>query len=161
MIKPDSLRAALTAAIADLERDPDRLAIFVDKGRLVSRLTPGLGFEWRYTIRLEFHDFTGSPDTIAVPLLLWLREHQPERFLEFAREDSAIGFAADIIDSTTWDVAIAFELSEAVELVAGSDEAGKPGWTVTHLAEPSVTDLLLDGADAAVGLGAIDPTLGA
>jgi len=159
--KPASLRAALAAAIPELAANPDRLAVFIDKGRLVSRLTPGLGFEWRYTIRLEFHDFTGSPDAIAVPLLLWLRANQPERFLEFQREDTALGFAADIIDSNTWDLAWAFELSEAVSVTPAQDGAGNSGWTVTHLPEPSVADLLLDGADASVGLGAIDPTLGA
>lgn len=155
MIKPDSLRTALVAALPEFSRDPQRLRIFIDKGRLVSRLTPddhlnALGYEWRYRIRIELHDLTSSPDAIAVPLLLWLRQHQPERLLEFAREDTALGFAADIIDATTWDVVFDFELNEAVSLVPR--EGG--GWDVTHLDEPVLDELAPLGA-AAVPLTAI------
>lgn len=136
MIKPASLRAALVAALPIYATDPDKLVLFIDKGRLVSRLTAGLGYEWRYTLRLEFHDCTASPDAIAVPLLLWLRDNQPERLLEFEREDNALGFAADIVDATTWDLAWAFELSEPVTLTPR--EGG--GWNVTHLPEPTMAD---------------------
>ena len=150
MEKPASLRAALEAALPEYRRDPDKLALFVDKGRLVSRLTPGLSYEWRYTLRLEFHDCTSGPDAVAVPLLLWLRERQPERLLEFDREDNALGFAADIIDQSTWDLAWAFELSEAVSLVPRADG----GWELTHLAEP-VLDAMLAGAEPGAVLGEI------
>lgn len=143
MKKPASLRCGLTAALPEYQRDPEKLVLFIDKGRLVSRATQRLGYEWRYTIRLEFHDCTSSPDAIAVPLLLWLREHQPERLLDFAREDTALGFAADIVDESTWDLAWSFELSEAVELTP----RGAAGWTVTHLPEPRLDDAsMLDDA---------------
>ncbi len=139
MKKIDSLRAALVAACPAFADDPDRLVIFVDKGRLVSRLTAsdmmgGVRYEWRYVVRLEFHDFTGSPDEIAVPLLLWLGTHQPDRLLDFAREDTALGFAADIIDQTTWDIVFSFELNEAIQVtprVSG-------GWNVVTLPEPAI-----------------------
>lgn len=134
MRKPDSLRAALTAALPEYARDPHNLAIFVDKGRLVSRATGALGYEWRYTLRLEFHDCTSGPDAIAVPLLLWLRQHQPERLLDFARDDSALGFAADIIDETTWDLVWTIELTEAVSVTAQANG----GWQVVHLPEPAL-----------------------
>lgn len=136
MIKPASLRAALVAALPIYAVNPDKLVLYIDKGRLVSRLTAGLGYEWRYTVRLEFHDCTAEPDAIAIPLLLWLRENQPERLLEFEREDSALGFAADIIDGSTWDLAWAFELSEPVAL--RPKDGG--GWDVTHLPEPTLAD---------------------
>lgn len=139
MQKIDSLRAALVAACPSFEQDPDRLVIFVDKGRLVSRLTArdlagGLGYEWRYVVRLEFHDFTGSPDDIAVALLLWLRVHQPDRLLDFAREDTALGFAADIIDANTCDIVFSFELTQAVAVAPGSD--GR--WVINALPEPPI-----------------------
>lgn len=136
MNKPGLLRAALVAAMPEYATDPDKLRLFVDKGRLVSRLTDDLGYEWRYTVRIEFENCSCSPDAIAVPLLLWLREYQPDRLLDFAREDGALGFAADILDDQTWDIAWAFELSEAVSVVAATD--GK--YEVTHLPEPKVDD---------------------
>lgn len=133
MIKPASLRDALTRALPEYATNPQNLVMFVDKGRLVSRLAPGLGFEWRYTMRLEFRDCTSGPDEIAVPLLVWLREHQPERLLDFAREDNALNFAADILDEKSWDLAFAFELTEAC---TARETAG--GWNVEHHAEPSI-----------------------
>lgn len=145
MLKPASLRAALTASLPEYQVEPDKLVLFIDKGRLVSRATAGLGYEWRYTLRLEFHDCTSAPDAIAVPLLLWLREHQPERLLEFAREDTALGFAADIIDDKTWDLAWTFELAEAVTL---APRLGG-GWDVTHVAEPVLDDAIWEGGISA------------
>ncbi len=137
------LRSALVAALPEFNTDPDRLVIFVDKGRLVSRLTPALGYEWRYGVRLEFHEFTRSPDDIAVPLLLWLRQYQPDRLLDFARADTALGFAADIIDDKSWDIVFAFELTEAVAvtlLPAG-------GWDIQPLPEPPIA-----GTDPIAGI---------
>lgn len=142
MKKIASLRAALVVALPEFATDPDRLVIFVDKGRLVSRLTAGLGYEWRFTVRLEFHDFTRSPDEIAVPLLLWLRRYQPERLLDFAREDNALGFAADIIDATSWDIAFAFELTEAIAVTA----LPTGGWDIVAIPEPAIagTEAMMD-----------------
>lgn len=150
MNKIGHLRAALVAALPEFETNPDRLVIFVDKGRLVSRLTPGLGYEWRYIVRIEFHDFTRSPDDIAVPLLLWLRENQLERLLDFAREDNALGFAADIIDETTWDIVFSFELTEAVQVT--TKPAG--GWDIIPLPEPALAggEILIDDILAGAAL---------
>ncbi|MES2339594.1 MAG: phage tail protein [Pseudomonadota bacterium] len=143
MKKIDALRAAIVAANPQLAGDPDRLKLFVDAGRLVSRRSRALGYEWRYTARLFFEAFTGSADAIVVPLLLWLREHQPGLLLNFAKEDDAIQFAADILDDSSADIAVTFELTEAVALVARGDGSG---WDVTHLPEPSPDDQLLDPA---------------
>lgn len=158
MHKIDHLRAALVAACPQFVSDPDRLVIFVDKGRLVSRMTAadlagGLRYEWRYIVRLEFHDYIGSPDQIAVALLLWLRQYQPDRLLDFVREDSALGFAADIIDAETCDLVFSFELTEAVEATRGID--GR--WITANLTEPPIagTDPLL-GLDGEIPLAGVE-----
>lgn len=137
MNKIDSLRTALEAALPELRQDRDRLAVFVDKGRVVSRLKPGLGYEYRYEVTLWLEAFKRGADAIMVPLLLWLREHQPDLLLDFAREDSAITFQADIVDETSVDLLIRLPLTEAVTLVARGDGSG---WDVTHLPEPSPFD---------------------
>ncbi len=138
MIKPESLRTALVAALPEFQTDGDRLSIFVDKGRVVSRLTPGLGYEYRYRLRLFVEAFTGAPDTIMVPLLLWLRVNQPELFLRFGRDDDTLIFEADILDQGSWDIAISFDLTEAVQLVARPDASG---WDITYLPEPQPDDV--------------------
>lgn len=137
MDKIASLRAALVAPHPDLQDNPDRLKIFVDAGRLVSRYTSRLGFQYRYTVRLFFEGFTKGADQIMVPLLLWLRVHQPDLLLNFQKEDEAIRFAADILDDDSADIAIHFELQESVTVVARPDGSG---WDVTHLPEPSPED---------------------
>ncbi len=152
MIKPGLLRTALEAALPEFLTDRDRLSIFVDKGRVVSRRTPGLAYEYRYMVSLFFEEFTGLPDAIMVPLLLWVRTHQPDLMLRFEREDQAITFKADILDQSSWDILISFELTEAVMLVARGDGSG---WDVTHLPEPSPDDPSITGVEPPPPLGAI------
>lgn len=137
MNKLDALRAAIATANPDLARDPDRLLVWADKGRIVSRRTAGLGYEWRYRANLLVEAFTASPDEIMVPLLIWLRDAQPELLLNFDRGDQAIVFEAHILDLTSWDVLVQFELTEAVTLVPR--EGG--GWDTVHMPEPSADDL--------------------
>ncbi|MBX9816260.1 MAG: hypothetical protein A4S12_07045 [Proteobacteria bacterium SG_bin5] len=137
MIKLASLRAALQAALPALRVDPDRLAVFVDKGRTVARLTPALGYELRYECSLWLPEFVGGIDTVMVPLLLWLREHQPDLFQRFDRDDEAIVFAADILDPDRTNLLIRFELTEAVQLAARGDGSG---WDITRPAEATMAD---------------------
>ena len=140
MDKIASLRAALVAANPEFAKEPDRLKVFVDQGRLVSRRTAKFGFQYRYTVRLFFEAFTHGPDQIMVPLLLWLRVHQPDLLLRYATEDENIRFAADILDEKSWDVAITFELQETVTVAPRPDGSG---WDIVHLPEPSPDDPLL------------------
>jgi hypothetical protein len=142
MDKISSLRAALVAANPEFAegRSPERLKCYVDQGRLVSRRTGNLGFQYRYTVRLFFEGYTRGPDLIMVPLLLWLRTHQPDLLLRYATEDDNIRFAADILDDKSWDIAITFELQETVTVVPRQDGSG---WDVVHVPEPSPDDPLM------------------
>jgi hypothetical protein len=148
--KLDACRAAIVAGNPDLERDPDRLAIWADKGRVVSRRTAAFGYEWRYRVNLLFEAFTASPDAIMIPLLVWLRDAQPDLLQNFTTGDDAVKFEAHILDLTSWDVLVQFELTEAVTLTPR--EGG--GFDAVHPPEPSADDQLL-GEPPAVPLGAI------
>ena len=150
MIKIDSLRAALELALPELRGDPDKLVIFVDRGRIVSRLSPGLAFEYRYEATLWLPGLTGGSDRVMLPLLLWMRTNQPDIFQRFDRDDTAIVFAADIVDAATADVMIKFELTEGVVATARGDGSG---WDVDRTAEPTLADDPL--ADAILAI--IDP----
>ena len=50
MLKPDSLRRALTDAVTVLKTSPEMLRIFVDNGSIASTLATSLSFEKRYTL---------------------------------------------------------------------------------------------------------------
>lgn len=143
MNKPDSLRAALVAANPDFAIDADRLKVWIDDGRVVARRTRALGFEYRYQLQILAEACTSGPDALMVPILLWLREHQPDLLLRFQKDEGAIRFAADILDDSSWTIAIVLELSEAVTVTARADGSG---WDVAHLPEPSPDDPLLAGA---------------
>lgn len=136
MEKIASLKSALLSAIPALRRDPDKLAVFVDKGRMVARrpASRSLSWEYRYLTRLWFEGFEGGPDTIFLPLLVWLRDNEPALVKSFENDDGRITFAADIIDDKSTDILIAFELVEPVVVVARPDGSG---WDLTHL--PAIT----------------------
>lgn len=151
MIKLASLREAMLAALPALRADPDRLSIFVDKGRCVSRRTAALGYELRYECTLWLPEFAGGIDLVMVPLLLWLRTHQPDLFQRFERDDEAIIFAAEILDAERVNLMIRFELTEAVQLASRADGSG---WDVARPPEPIAQDAPLADAPLASIAGA-------
>ncbi|WP_205716150.1 phage tail protein, partial [Escherichia coli] len=64
MLKPDSLRRALTDAVTVLKTSPEMLRIFVDNGRIASTLATSLAFEKGYTLNVIVTDFTGDFDLL-------------------------------------------------------------------------------------------------
>jgi len=133
--KPDSLRAALTAVVPAVARDPDRLKIFIDKGTIATRDGPTLGFEYRYRLIGELLDFqAAAPEAVFLAIVLWLREHQPDLVQNPNRAASAISFQAELIDATTVDLVFELELTEAVRVVPR--EAG--GHELVFVPEPSL-----------------------
>ncbi|MFC4256680.1 phage tail protein [Altererythrobacter xixiisoli] len=131
MRKPDSLRRWLTAALPDLRIHPDRLEIWVDAGRIASRQSQTLSFEYRYTLKCGIWSFAGTADQIMVPLLAWLEKEQPQLLRK--ADSEPFSFEAELLDSDTSDVLISLELTEAV-IVTPSQHAS--GFDITHPPEP-------------------------
>ena len=130
MNKPDSLRAALTTVMPELARDPDRLRIWVDKGRIRCPMTTSRDFSYEYTLSLLLVDFTGHPALVFLTINDWLRINQPD--LAQVSRDSGYAFETEVIDAETIDLLIDLELTERAELVP---RAGG-GWLIEHPAEP-------------------------
>ncbi len=150
MRKPDSLRAALAAAIVDadgvplLKRDPARLLMFVDQGVLAFRMGPvsgpGLSYEWRYRLTLVLTDFPADqPDVVAIAAYQWLAVHQPDILLNHGKANEAIKFETDVIDEKTVDLQLEVMLSEAVQV---TPRAGG-GYDIVYPPEPPVSDEVL------------------
>ena len=131
MKKPDSLRAALTAAVRDLERNPDKLHIFIDQGRVEATGARTLSFEYQYTLTLIVTDFADDTNALVVPILAWLREHQPEIFFNPDRRRDGFTFEAEVLNHTTVDVAVKLALSERVVVRVVGDR-----YQVEHAPEP-------------------------
>lgn len=129
MIKPDSLRAAITAVLPGLAIEPDRLKIWVEKGSVVSRITQSLSFSYRYQLSVLVEGMVAQPSVIAIAVLVWLRTNQPELLTP---GKTAFEYDADIIDNATADFGFDLDLTENVTVVRRPDG----GFDMQHLAEP-------------------------
>ncbi len=126
MNKPASLRNHLLASVAHLQRNPESLLIYIEAGKLSTRLALNLNFNYRYNLQVIVTDFAEHPNAIIVPLLAWLKIHQID-----LKEDD-IQFEADIISHDKIDLEIKFPLNECV-LVSQNDQGR---FSTEHLTEP-------------------------
>lgn len=136
MKKPETLRRHLEASIPHLTRHPDRLHVRIENGAVATKPGVSLSFEWRYKLILLFTDFVDSPDTIVVPLLVWLSTNQPDLVADVARRDKTLTFEAEPIDHEALDILFTLELSERVIV-----KAVPGGWRCEHADEPPLPDL--------------------
>ncbi|EKN4095994.1 TPA: phage tail protein [Yersinia enterocolitica] len=133
MLKPKLLRQALTDSLQLFQTNPERLKMFVDGGRIVSTLAPSLSFENQYTLTLFIEDFPSDVDYLFVPILAWLREHQPD--IMATEEKCRTGFIhkVDVISDVLSDIRIDLQLTERaiVKEVDGAlhvNHALEPTW---------------------------------
>ena len=131
MLKPNSLRDALTKASAYLKQNPECLHVFVDRGAIVSTLAPSLSFEYRYTLNLVITDYGQELDLLMVAVLHWLRQHQPDMMANPNQREDGFTFEIDFLDRTVRDISIELKLTEQVIV---REENG--ALNVTHLDEP-------------------------
>lgn len=138
MLKPNSLRAHLTAAIPELSVNPDKIVILVKNGNIAAAGAGSLSFEYRYTLNVIVLDYSSHADAIIVPLLAWLETHQIELFDNVELRDKAIRFEAEFLNKETVDLSIEIDLTERV-IVAIADTAQtevSSRYTITHVPEP-------------------------
>lgn len=144
MKKHDSLRAALTAALPELAREPNALAITIEQGSIAARHGPNLGWEYRYDCHLVLIDCRAAPEQIFLPLLLWLRTYQPDLILNHAKGVQAIKFNIDVVDQDAVDIEIMLPLTEAVDVLPQPD--GSYRMTIRDEPELAGTELIIDPA---------------
>ncbi len=132
MLKPKLLRQALTDSLPLLQTNPERLKMFVDGGRIVSTLSPSLSFENQYTLTLFIEDFPDDVDYLFVPILAWLREHQPDIMATEEKRRTGFIHKVDVISDVLSDIRIDLQLTERV-IVKEVDGA----LHVNHALEPT------------------------
>ncbi|WP_269633146.1 phage tail protein [Pelomonas sp. BJYL3] len=138
MLKPNSLRQHLVSAVPELKRDPDKLSIHITEGKLATTAAGSLSFEYRYTLNLILLDYGGHADAIMVPVLAWLRVHQPEIADNPELRDKAVRFAVEFLNTKTVDLSVEIDLTERVIVKrrAGTPEGGPQAFDVKHVDEP-------------------------
>lgn len=146
MRKPQLFRDHLATAFPEFNgRARDKLAVYVENGRVRARPAPGStsgigSFEWAYRLEAVLLDFKGDANTVLALTLDWLRIHQPELLL--SHEGSPVELQADIIDDERIDLQISLELSEAVRRTGDGFE---------YLPEPAIEEGF-DGIGEPAGL---------
>ncbi|HEP1391391.1 TPA: phage tail protein [Escherichia coli] len=112
MLKPDSLRKALTESVPVLSKNPEMLRLFIDNGKINSTLAASLSFEKQYTLNVVVTDFTDDFDLLLVPVLAWLREQQPDIMASEEGRKKGFTWYADINADNSFDVSISLLLTE-------------------------------------------------
>jgi len=114
MKKPNSLRTHILAAVKELQRDPDRMLIFTDKGNVRSTLANGLSFEYVYDLNFILTEYAGELDAVMIPLLDWVRINQNELLVNLEKSKEAFKFETVILDNGTVDLSLTFPVTERV-----------------------------------------------
>jgi len=112
MLKPESLRKALADAVPVLATNPEMLRLYVDGGNIAATLASSLSFEKQYSLNVVVTDFTGDFDLILVPVLAWLREHQPDILSTDTGQKKGFTFEADINNDSSFDISISLLMTE-------------------------------------------------
>ena len=114
MKKPDSLRTHLLAAIKELQRDPERMLIFTDKGNVRCTGASGLSFEYVYDLNVILTEYAGELDAVMIPLFDWVRVNQSELLMNLDKNKEAFKFETVILNNNTDDISLTFPLTERV-----------------------------------------------
>lgn len=135
MLKPKQLRKALTNSVPLLARNPDSLNMFIDSGRIVSTLASSLSFEYQYQLNLVITDYADDIDLVMVPVLVWLRENQPDIMATEENRRTGFIFKADVLSDTLCDISIDLQLTERVIVKQNGDALH-----VNHIGEPPLPE---------------------
>ena len=114
MYKPNSLRAHLTAALPDLQRNPDKLLVFADKGSLRTTRTASRSFEYAYVLNVIVTDYGGEEDALMVPLLDWVTVHQADLLGNEDKNNKGIRFIVDFNNHDSVDISLELDITERV-----------------------------------------------
>lgn len=135
MNKPQSLRSALNKSVPYVADNPDRLHLFVDSGQLVATSAASLSWEYRYTLNVIITDFTGDQNLLMAPVVLWLRENQPDALQNSDAREKLFSFEVDILANDRCDISMDLKLTERVIV---TEEDGKA--RIEAVAEPDVPE---------------------
>lgn len=117
-----------------------KLHLFVDNGSLVATGASSMSWEYRYTLNAVIEDFSGDQNLLMAPVLLWLRDNQPDAINNPALREKLFTFEVDILRNDVCDISLNLQLTErvlvstdgsvsSVEAVAEPDEPEEM-WTV-------------------------------
>lgn len=114
MYKPASLRAHLLKQVPGLQAET--LHTFVDGGHIEATASTSMSYVYHYSMQAIITDYVGHSDAVILPILTWLRTHQPELFLSTTLMADSFKFEADILNHESYDFGITLKLTERVSI---------------------------------------------
>lgn len=114
MKKPDSLRTHMLNAVTELQRDPDRLLIHTENGKIRCLMANGLSFEYEYELSFILTEYAGELDAVMIPLLDWVRINQSELLVNLEKSKNSFKFETVLLDNSKVDLALTFPITERV-----------------------------------------------
>lgn len=141
MQKPKSLRQAIENALPEIAQNPDKLAMFVQHGKISSNKGT-LSHSKNYTLTLLITDFTSDLDVLETTIIHWLQTNQPDILGAGQTERDSFQFDVDILSHDSADVLYQLKLSERV-VALRDDETAQIH--ITHAPEPQHIQDLLGG----------------
>jgi hypothetical protein len=134
MKKLQSFRDVLLHSCGEIAIDPQKTAIFAERGQVVPGGAAGDGFEYRYQITAIVQDFAGDVDAVSLAIVRWMRAELPGVLKNPERAERAFRFEVEMITSELVDLQIEVDVEEPVAI----DAAGN----ITHPPAPGEPDLL-------------------
>lgn len=144
MLKIQSLRTAIVAALPELASDPSRLRLWVERGLGQSQGTPTRAFAFAFRLNVLIIELTTDIAVLGLALFDWLRVNQPELLAPGA---NGFAFDVDILDNEQADVLVQLDLTQNVSVAVQPDGSAR----LTYLPEP---DPLFDDS---LGFAGADP----
>jgi hypothetical protein len=135
MKKMQRFREALLGAWPDLAANPENVAIFAERGRVVSGGSLGRGFAYHYQLTAIIQDFAGDVDRLADAAIQWIRTEMPGLLANPELAEKAMRFEVEMITSELVDLKLEIDVEEAIAVGAAG--------TITHPPEPP-DDLMED-----------------
>ena len=114
MKKPESLRTHMLNAVKELQRDPERLLIHTDNGKIRCLMANGLSFEYEYELSFILTEYAGELDAVMIPLLDWVRINQSELLVNLEKSKNSFKFETVLLDNSKVDLALTFPVTERV-----------------------------------------------
>lgn len=115
MEKPKSLRALLHSVVPELKRHPTKLEMYAKAGKVRANFSlDRMNYEYVYDLEITILDFTEAPDTVFLPIIIWLHRHEVAALQNPDRD--AIQFEIDVVDDKSVDISITLKLTEAMDV---------------------------------------------
>lgn len=136
MLKPNTLRAALTDNCRWCKACPEKLTVFIESGGIETTAeTPS--FLYRYNLVVFIMDFTENIDDIMLPVMAWIYRNQPDLLFNPDRNKN-IKFSSAINDDDSADILLEIPVWERV-IVRRNDDGTV---TAEHIGEPPISRAL-------------------